>query len=136
MFLKSVVSWGLMLFVLPLWAAVIDIDNAELTRLTAAGVPLVDIRTADEWRETGLIAGSRPITFADSRGRVDAPAWLAKIQAVAQPGQPLILICRSGNRTQAASRLLVEQAGYQQVYNVKKGLRAWLGEGRPVTPWP
>lgn len=136
MFAKCAIFCGLMLLVSPLRAAVIDIDNAELARLTATGVPLIDIRTAEEWRETGLVAGSRPITFADPRGRVDTLAWLAKIQAVAPPGQPVILICRSGNRTLAASRLLSEQAGYRLVYNVSKGLLGWLAEGRPVASWP
>ncbi|HOL64235.1 MAG TPA: rhodanese-like domain-containing protein [Accumulibacter sp.] len=121
---------------LPLPAAVIDIDNAELQRLTASGVPLVDIRTAGEWHETGVIAGSRLITFVDDRGRVDVPAWLTKIQSVAKPTQAVILICRSGNRTRAASKLLSEQAGFSQVYNVRKGLIGWLGESRPVTPLP
>ncbi len=124
----------LLAFALPVYATVTDIDNAELTRLIASGVPLVDIRTAEEWRETGLIAGSRTITFVDDHGRVDVPAWLARIQTIAKPTQPLILICRSGNRTRAAGRLLSEQAGYRQVYNVRKGLIGWLSEARPVTP--
>lgn len=124
----------LVFFTLPLRAAVIDIDNTELARLTASGVPLVDIRTAEEWRDTGLIAGSRLITFVDDHGRVDVPNWLAKIQSVANPAQPVILICRSGNRTRAASRLLSEQGGYRLVYNVRSGLIGWISEARPVTP--
>ena len=80
------------------------------------------------------VQGSRLITYVDERGRVDAPAWLVKVQAVARPDQPVIVICRSGNRTRAASRLLSEQAGYRKVYNVKDGMRAWVQEGRPVTP--
>ena len=30
-------------------ADVVDIDNAELARLAAAGVPVIDIRTEGEW---------------------------------------------------------------------------------------
>jgi hypothetical protein len=63
--------------------------------------------------------------MSTSSGRVDAAAWLAKVQGVAKPDQPVIVICRSGNRTRAASQLLSQQAGYAKVYNVKDGIRAW-----------
>ena len=116
-------------------AEVVDIGNAELARLLAAGVPVVDIRTEREWKESGIVPGSRLLTFFDERGRADPPAWLQKLQGVAKPDQPVIVICRSGNRTQAASQFLSEQAGYQMVYNVKGGIRAWEKEGRPLTPW-
>lgn len=117
-------------------ADVVDIDNAGLARLAAAGVPVIDIRTEGEWKESGVIPGSRLLTFVDERGRTDAPAWLAKVQAVAKPDQPVILICRSGNRTRAASHLLSQQAGYQKVYNVQDGIRSWAGDGRPLVAAP
>ena len=43
-------------------AETINIDNAELARLAASGVAVIDIRTAAEWKESGVIAGSRLIT--------------------------------------------------------------------------
>lgn len=122
------------LLTLPARAEVIDIDNAELARLMASGVPVVDIRTEGEWKETGIIPGSRLLTLFDERGRADVPAWLQKVQGVAKPEQAVIIICRSGNRTQVAGRLLTQQAGYRTVYNVKHGIRAWTGEGRPLFP--
>ena len=115
-------------------AEVVDIDTGELARLRAAGVPVIDIRTAGEWRDSGIVEGSKLITYVDDRGRIDQPAWLAKVQEVATRNQPVIVICRSGNRTKAASQFLSEQAGYQSVYNVKGGLSAWVNEGRPVAP--
>lgn len=121
------------LFALSTRAEVVDIDNAELARLAAAGVPVIDIRTAGEWKETGIVAGSRLITLFDERGRADAPAWVDKVKGVARPEQPVVLICRSGNRTRAATQLLT-QNGYTKIYNVKDGIRAWAKEGRPLTP--
>jgi len=118
----------------PAHAGVIDIDNAELARLMASGVPVIDIRTEGEWKETGVIPGSRLITLFDERGRADPPVWLERVKGVADPERPVIVICRSGNRTQAASRFLVEQAGYKTVYNVRRGIRAWTAEGRPLFP--
>lgn len=114
-------------------AEVVDISNAELARLAVAGVPIVDIRTEGEWKETGVVPGSRLITLFDERGRPD-PAWLEKVREVAKPDQPVVVICRSGNRTRAASDLLSRQGGYAKVYNVRDGIRAWAKEGRAMVP--
>jgi rhodanese-related sulfurtransferase len=114
-------------------ADVINIDNAELARLTASGVPVIDIRTEGEWKTTGVIAGSKQLTFFDEQGNA-VPGWLEKAKAVAKPDQPVILICRSGNRTKAASQFLSQQAGYKTVYNVSKGINGWVGEGKPLAP--
>ena len=115
-------------------AEVVDIGNAELARLAISGVPVIDIRTEGEWKETGIVPGSRLITLFDEKGRADAPAWLAKVGEVAKPDQPVIIICRSGNRTKMASQLLTQQGGYAKVYNVKDGIRAWAAEGRTLAP--
>lgn len=118
----------------PAWAEIIHIDNAELARLQAQGVTVVDIRTAPEWQQTGIIPGSRMLTFFDERGRADPPAWLAQLKRVVTVEQPVILICRSGNRTRAVADFLAGQAGYRTVYNVRDGIRAWSREGRHLTP--
>ena len=124
----------LCLTVLGVRAEVVNIDSAELARLAASGVAVIDIRTEGEWKETGVIAGSKLLTFFDEKGRVDRPAWLAKVKVVAKPDQPVILICRSGNRTRAATQFLAQQAGYKTVYNVSGGIIAWGKEGRSVVP--
>ncbi len=113
-------------------AEVIDIDNATLARLQASGVPVVDIRTAGEWQETGIVPGSHLLTFFGERGQAEPAAWLGKLQAIATPEQPVILICRSGNRTRTVSAFLSQQVGYTKVYNVKHGIRAWIKAGQAV----
>ena len=115
-------------------AEVIDIDNAELAQLLKSGVPVVDIRLQSEWEETGIVAGSQLLTFFDERGRHDAPAWLEKLKPVAGPNQPVIVICRTGNRTKPVSQFLSQQAGYSKVYNVKSGIKGWIAGGNPVVP--
>ncbi len=131
---RVVFSLFALLFSLLLRAEVVEVDNAQLARLLAAGVPIIDIRTEGEWRESGIVPGSRLLTFFDERGHSDPPVWLQKVQGVANAKQPVIVICRSGNRTKAASQFLSEQAGYQTVYSVKGGIRAWEKEGLPLTP--
>lgn len=115
-------------------AEIVDIDNAELASLSASGVPVIDVRTAPEWEETGILAGSHLLTYFDEHGNADPAMWLAKVKAFAKPSDPVIVMCRSGNRTKKVSQFLSEQAGYAKVYNVKHGMRDWLKDGRPVSP--
>ncbi len=115
-------------------AAVIDIDNGELAKLVAAGVPLIDIRTSPEWQQTGVVPGSHLVTFFDERGTADPAAWLDKARTISKPGDPVIVICRTGNRTKAVSQFLSSQAGYAKVYNVKNGISAWTRDGGAVVP--
>jgi rhodanese-related sulfurtransferase len=115
-------------------ADVVDIGNVETERLLKSGVTIIDIRTQPEWEETGILPGSHLITFFDERGRADPAAWLDKVKPFAKPGDPVIVICRSGNRTKAVSQFLAKQAGYSTVYNVKDGIRGWQREKYPVVP--
>lgn len=115
-------------------AEIIDIDNTQLASLSSSGVPVIDVRTAPEWEETGIVPGSHLLTYFDELGNADPATWLKKVKAITKPGDPVIVICRSGNRTKAVSSLLSQQAGYVKVYNVKHGIRAWINEGRPIAP--
>lgn len=113
-------------------ADTVNIDASTLERLRAEGVPVVDIRTAPEWQQTGVVPGSHLLTFFDSRGEAEPEAWLARLQAIAKPGQPVVVICRSGNRSATVSRFLTENAGYTKVYNVEAGIRGWIKDAHPV----
>ena len=115
-------------------AEVIDIDNAQLAKLMQDGVPVIDIRLQSEWEETGIVGGSKLHTFFDERGRADPAAWLNQVSTYAGKEQPVIVICRTGNRTKAVSQFLSQQAGYSTVYNVKAGIKGWIRESRPVVP--
>lgn len=115
-------------------AEVIDIDNAQFDKLRQSGVPVVDIRLQSEWEETGIVGGSKLLTFFDEKGRADPAGWLDKVKPFARPNEPVIVICRTGNRTKAVSQFLSQQAGYATVYNVKAGIKGWIGAGGPVVP--
>ena len=115
-------------------ADVVDIDNATLAKLAASGIPVIDIRTSPEWEETGIVPGSHLLTFFDENGKANPAAWLEKAKGIANPGEPVIVICRTGNRTRVLSQFLTQQAGYAKVYNVRNGIVAWGKEGRPTAP--
>ena len=125
-------SLVLLLAAFSVQAEVRHINNNELKQLIADGIPVIDIRTAPEWRQTGVVEGSHLITFFDEKGRFDLNTWLAELSKVAGKEQAFILICRSGNRTGRISQFLDEKLGYTQVINVKKGIRDWIKTGNPV----
>ena len=109
-----------------------NVDNDELNTLIAQGIPLYDIRRPDEWRSTGVIKGSKRLTFIDNRGQV-SPQFLPKFTQRIGKDDPVILICRTGNRTDALARHLVDEMGYTQVYNVRHGITGWISEKRIVS---
>ncbi len=97
-------------------------------------VKLIDIRTPQEWRQTGVAPGA---------GRVDfyrGPEALLNsiLQMVGgDKNAPIALICRTGNRTSHAQKFLQAQ-GFTRVYNVKEGMAGsaagpgWLKRALPV----
>jgi rhodanese-related sulfurtransferase len=126
---------ALLLVLLPLCAYAAtpyaNIDNQQLKSLQAQGIPVYDIRRAEEWQQTGVVEGSRRLTFVDEKGRL-MPDFVAKFTQAVNKNDPVILICRTGSRTDVLSRALVEELGYTQVYNVKNGITRWVSEGLPV----
>jgi rhodanese-related sulfurtransferase len=109
-----------------------NVDNAGLDQLIESGVPVIDIRRPDEWRQTGVVAGSHRLTFVDEGGRLK-PGFLETFTQQFAPDQPVVLICRTGNRTDVLARHLVERMGYTQVYNVRDGITEWIRRGNPVS---
>ena len=120
----------------PLHADVTQVDSAGLERLRAEGVPVIDVRRADEWRETGVIEGSHLLTFYDADGRYDLERWLPALGRIAEAGQPVAFICRSGKRSGRVARMLDERFGYSRVYTAQDGILGWIGEGRSTVEHP
>jgi rhodanese-related sulfurtransferase len=99
----------------------VDVQTAH-DALTSGGAQIVDVREPEEWAETGVPVGSVLIPLGDLEAQAGAEL---KTQ------QPVYVICRSGNRSQTGSDILVG-LGYTQVYNVDGGVTAWIDAGLPV----
>ena len=108
-----------------------NLYNQQLKAKLEQGTPLYDIRRVDEWRQTSVVENSQLLTFVDASGRLK-PDFFTKFTAAVGQHDPVILICRTGNRTDSLARHLVEQMGYTQVYNVRHGISRWIREKRPV----
>jgi len=67
-------------------------------------------------------------------GRIN-PNFVPEFTTIAQADKPVALICRTGNRTQAASQAIAQQLGYKDVMNVTHGITGWMAEKRPVVKY-
>lgn len=101
-----------------------EVSPLEATQLlNHEDAVLLDVREPQEYQEGYLLNSIRiPLgTLADKA------ATLEKHRE-----RPIIVVCRSGNRSAQAARLLKQQ-GYQTVYNLSGGLHAWRNANLPVS---
>lgn len=116
-------------------AELVGVTPDELRALMDRGALVVDIRTPEEWKATGVIPGSRRLTFFDPYGQYDKGSWLKQLGPMARfPDQAVILVCRSGNRSTTVGRMLANETGLGRVYHLEKGIRGWLAEDRRLVP--
>ena len=97
---------------------------------------VIDVRSAAEWRETGVAEDAATITIHEPEG---LPAFVEKIllRVEGRRDAPLALICATGVRSTYA-KLLLENAGFTNVVNVKEGMLGsgsgpgWIKRGLPI----
>ena len=103
---------------------------AELLDAQERGAVVIDIRREEEWQQTGIIAGAETLTAFEAGGGVH-PGFLDGFRALApSPDTPIMLYCRSGNRTASLGNALIEQLGFTNVTHLSDGITGWLGDGR------
>jgi rhodanese-related sulfurtransferase len=113
---------------IPTGTGIINVSNDQLQALLDKGVTLVDIRRPEEWKQTGVVPGSKKLTFFSGNGI--NPNLATGIKKIAPVDKPVALICRTGNRTRVGAQMIQAQLGYKTVYNVERGITKWISEGR------
>lgn len=116
------------------WAEFRSVDAETLVKMQKRGIPVIDIRTPQEWQERGIIPGAHLIMFFDDQGRPHVRQWMEKFsQLVRDKSQPFILYCAHANRSKAVGRWLSDKLGYQKVYELKGGIEyGWRELGKKV----
>lgn len=113
-------------------AEVTVVDVEDLGPLLSRGVPLVDVRHSGDQRETGIVPGSRPMSFFDAEGKQHPEEWMQSFATVAGPDDEVIVICRSGAKARIVADYLDQQRKYTKVYAVEGGVIGWKALGKPV----
>jgi rhodanese-related sulfurtransferase len=87
----------------------------------------VDCRSEMEFLFVGHPVGAMMIPWNDGPNWDVNPDFVAHVKKAASVDRPVVLICRSGNRSQEAGCAL-EQAGFSHVYNVLHGFEGELND--------
>jgi rhodanese-related sulfurtransferase len=111
----------------------VNMNSPEIAKLVAEKkIILVDIRTPDEWAETGIAEGAHKLDMTD-------PLFLAKLAKLTgnKRNEPVALICRTASRTRVVQSYLM-QSGHTNIVNVEGGMvgnsadKGWIKHGLKV----
>ena len=102
--------------------------------LLDSNIPIVDIRTPAEWKETGLIKGSIPIMLFDERGNYDLRDFLNKLNKAVDTSKPFAIICRTGSRTSILAEFLSRKLNYE-VIDLQHGIMYAMFQKLPLEPY-
>ena len=109
----------LTLFTLSLFA---EYKSQYMTQeLLDSKIPIVDIRTPPEWKETGLLKGAIPIMFFDQRGGYNIDQFLKELNEKVDTKKPFAIICHTGSRTSLVGPWMSQKLGYN-VINLQGGM--------------
>lgn len=86
-----------------------------------ADAVLIDVRTQSEYTDIGHPIGAIFIPWMEHFGAPINPNFIAEIyKQVPNTNTPILLLCRSGQRSLAAAQVL-EQVGYTHLINILEG---------------
>ena len=100
--------------------AEITVDKAY--EMFQQGAFVLDVREQSEWDEYHV-----PNTTLIPLGEL-----AARVSEVPK-GKPVVVVCRSGNRSQQG-RDILKQAGFTNVTSMAGGLKTWRDKGYPIAP--
>jgi rhodanese-related sulfurtransferase len=88
----------------------------------------IDCRSEMEYLFVGHPVGALHVAWNDGPDWAVNPAFVEQVDRLAGDRQrPVVLICRSGNRSREAAEAL-ERAGFARVFNVEHGFEGDLDE--------
>lgn len=101
-----------------------EVSPLEATQLlNHQDAVLLDVREPQEYQD-GFLPNSIRIplgSLSEKAGQLDK-----------HRERPIIIVCRSGNRSAQAGRML-KKMGYETVYNLGGGLHAWRTANLPIS---
>jgi rhodanese-related sulfurtransferase len=106
------------------------ISAPELQRWLEQGSPLqlVDVR---EDQELELARLPHPVLHLPLSRSAD---WLGELPRTLARDRPIVVLCHAGIRSWQFASWLIDQQGYDQVWNLSGGIEAWSLEVDPSVP--
>ncbi|WP_229855123.1 rhodanese-like domain-containing protein [Candidatus Sulfurimonas marisnigri] len=103
-------------------------------QLVDSSIPIVDIRTPGEWKETGLLKRSIPIMLFDEKGNYDLKVFLDQLNKAVDTKKQFAIICRTGSRTKVLADFLSRKMNYD-VINLTNGISYAKYIRLPIIPY-
>lgn len=88
---------------------------------------LVDCRSEMEYLFVGHPTGAHHVAWNDGPDWTINPHFVGQVQKIASLNRPVVVICRSGQRSVDAG-IALEKAGFSEVINVLEGFEGPLDE--------
>lgn len=98
----------------------IDVQTFARERADSTDVQVIDVREPDEWAG-GHLSGATLIPLGELSNRLGE----------LDPARPVVVVCRSGNRSGKATDFLIK-SGFKDVKNLTGGMIAWTEAGFPA----
>ena len=113
-------------------AEVINIDNRELSHLLEKEINIIDVRTQNEWKSTGIIKGSFLVSLLNKNKKFIFEEWYAMFENNFGKNKSIIFICASGVRSNYISHLVQKKKPDLIIYNLQKGINHWIRSGNKI----
>ena len=96
---------------------------------------VIDIRREEEWKETGILQGSNMITAFTKDGNIHPDFPKKFFDLINDIDVPILLYCRTGNRTGILGQALIDQVGQTNVSHLSEGIVGWKKQGLPTVDY-
>ena len=103
-------------------ASITNVTAGQVYKMLSSGEDyfILDVRSKEEF-DSGHIEGAYLIPVSELENRL---AELPK-------DKPVIVYCRSGNRSTSAANILLEK-GFKEIFNMTGGITEWQSNGFPT----
>jgi len=101
----------------------------------STGVTIIDIRREDEWLSTGIIEGAHTITAFTEQGQLHHEFQQKFAALVTSRDTPILLYCRTGNRTGILGQALINELEFTNVTHLTDGIVGWQNGGHALIPY-
>jgi rhodanese-related sulfurtransferase len=108
------------------------LEPAAALTAQAEGAILIDLRCADERRESGIIPGSVHVPHSVLYWRLD-PTSGYDDPRLSDPTRQVVLLCADGYSSSLAAATL-QNLGFTRATDVIGGVAEWVAAGLPLEP--
>ncbi|MDA0362228.1 MAG: rhodanese-like domain-containing protein [Proteobacteria bacterium] len=102
-----------------------QVTPKEFLEMQSTNSIVIDIRREDEWIKTGIIKGAKTITAFTDNGEFHVDFQEQFFALINNPDTPILLYCRTGNRSGMLGNALIEQVGLKNVFHLTDGIVGW-----------